>query len=844
MQTIGKLKPKRNLAQPKIFSPQLSLTASRMCMPVVSSKAAFNEGREIIKEAWHLVEEAKNNVIFDPKHRDAVLVVGNTGTGKSTLVQFIAGDMSMMSVVEYPERSGNLIIQDEDGKISKPGEESTSKTLYPELVVSTKKDIAFYDCPGFKDSRGTAVDLAGAYMTKMVFENLENIKVHITVEWETAIGQNGRGSPFIEAIERVGEFIRDAEKFKGGFSMVATKVPKVTREDDDGNDIVVPDENLIQSVGDFIVKNMIPDVKKKFEDEKNEKKKKNLGNALVVFTALSKSTNGKYSRIGLFRKPQKTGSLDRSPLMKKSRDGILNAIKTETDFMAVSTDDFGMSIADKTKLDMRNISDELNADITKHIKEIGASINADVDTRMRTSGDWTDLVASLSEVLQVVTANANRLKELQKFTIDFVDELQFDLTTVDIDISPNKFQAVKDDISYLDFLEAMLEVNLGTVPHTSLDDSVTLITHAVAWYQILYQTLEALSAAYIQEDPTKYNVADLNDWGTTGKPQGLRVSAQTFEKFAKLLKIEILVISGFKLNEERMNELNSVIKLTLATVVDFTIDADGTLLAQGPFIRLSKVLAEYKKSEEKVKAFNVNGSCAVYIDTPTFAAPGRHMVIAAPKWHVIGTPSIILDGKNGESKSSSAEPGKGENPGENGVPGGAGLPAGHFLGVADEVLNAKLLTVSAIGGNGGKGQDGGKGGNGSEGRDASMPSDKWTEKPYGTEGKDWVQLSYNDAWKLVYVLYEWRFHIFNGKAATDGKNGGDGGIGGFAGIGGSVNLSIFAGTDAWPTVHECDGEIGSKGGECSPFHVLLKFLISFFFKLAVRAAIERDTGTK
>ncbi|KAG4079634.1 hypothetical protein HA402_010414 [Bradysia odoriphaga] len=430
---------------------------------------------------------------------------------------------------------------------------------------------------------------------------------------------------------------------------------------------------------------------------------------------------------------------------------------------------------------------------------------------MRTSEDWTDLIASLTEVRQVVGANAERLKKLDKFTIDFVNAMQLDFRSVDIDISAIKFQTLKDDVSYLNFLEAMLEENVGTVPHTALDESVTLITNAVAWYQIIYQFLEALSADYIQEDTTKYNVANLDDWGKTGKPQGLRVSAQTFERFAKLLKIETLVISGFKLSEERMNELNSVVKLTLATAAKIEVESDGTLLAQGPFVRLSEVLEQYKKNEGKVKVFNVNASCAVYIDMPNFTAPGRHMVIAAPKWYIIGAPSIHLDGKHGKSESNSAEPGKGETPGEDGVPGGAGQPAGHFLGVVDEVVNAKQLTISANGGNGGKGQDGGKGGNGSKGYDASHPSDKWTKKPYGTRGVDWEQVSYYEKWKIVYWFYEWRFDIFNSKKATDGKNGGDGGIGGFAGKCGSINLSIFSGTNSWPIVRNSDGQVGNKG---------------------------------
>jgi len=723
----------RKFNGPKMFNDQETSEAGMEFLEAATAQRS-TQGQKIIDDAFELV--GGSPIEFNPNFRDIHLVVGNTGTGKSALVQFIAGDISKLESVRDPPITGRFIIQGND-KISKAGSNTESKTLFPDLVINTTRELAFYDCPGFKDSRGTAVDMAASYMTKKVFSHSHKIKLVICVEYEVATGSAGRAADFLIAIKHVGEFIHDTEKFISCFSMVATKVPK--EDDDDGEPFT--DEAIITNLGNFIGNDMLGLTKRNLKEAKTERERKILKNSLAVFTGLSsKGADGKYNRIGIFRRPDKKGPLDKVPRMVKCRKGILTAIQEGTQFAAAAKADFGFSVADATKLEMGAIATDVNATIEKEMKGIGEAIRKQVVEHMRTSVDWSDLRDYFHSLKNTLTKVAEKLKVGPKLTVDFIDQLKMTFRTPEMRIHfpPERFRALTKQVGYLDFLETMLGKSLGVLPGSAFDSAVSRLREAIAWYNILYSVYENLATDSIQENRTKYNVASLDDWGRSGRPQGLQISRKTIAQFLSLLKINQDPLESLDLNEERTNELNSVIQLTLAYKANVEVDKSGVLEACGSFIRLSKVMEEYSKNELKKKTISIHASCKVFIDVEEAKAPGVHMLIASPKWEVKGKSTIILAGNKGEANGGIAPDGKGETVGENGAPGGPAQHGGHFVGIAAEVSNFSQLTIKADGGEGGRGQKGGKGGNGTKGIDASHPSNKWIGKPDGVENKDYI----------------------------------------------------------------------------------------------------------
>ena len=76
-----------------------------------------------------------------------MIVIGDTGVGKSTLLAFLSGSPL---TVNYEKLKATL--ECPDNCQIKIGHEKLSETSIPNKVLID--DIAFYDCPGFRDNKG------------------------------------------------------------------------------------------------------------------------------------------------------------------------------------------------------------------------------------------------------------------------------------------------------------------------------------------------------------------------------------------------------------------------------------------------------------------------------------------------------------------------------------------------------------------------------------------------------------------------------------------------------------------------------------------------------------------
>ena len=88
---------------------------------------------------------------------EPVLFIGNTGSGKSTTVNFLAGAKMMRDDQDHYELKFK---QDGFAKIGHSS--STSQTLRAEMIKPDGSSMIFVDCPGFQDSRGFEFDVAHA----------------------------------------------------------------------------------------------------------------------------------------------------------------------------------------------------------------------------------------------------------------------------------------------------------------------------------------------------------------------------------------------------------------------------------------------------------------------------------------------------------------------------------------------------------------------------------------------------------------------------------------------------------------------------------------------------------
>ncbi|MDR2781410.1 MAG: hypothetical protein LBB21_03055 [Holosporaceae bacterium] len=146
-----------------------------------------------------------------------VLLVGSTGSGKSTLVHLLA-DIPL--IVRKDSMSGGLCLVPEKELFAvAPGPDSVTTTPG---FWSDRKGVVYCDCPGFDDSRGSDQEIINAFATDQLLTELSRVKILLV----TAVSEimAGRGHMFKEQLRRLTCLIPDIKQLQIGSALVITKI--------------------------------------------------------------------------------------------------------------------------------------------------------------------------------------------------------------------------------------------------------------------------------------------------------------------------------------------------------------------------------------------------------------------------------------------------------------------------------------------------------------------------------------------------------------------------------------------------------------------------------------------
>ena len=200
------------------------------------------------------------DLINSSKNKDIVVFLGNTGAGKSTLINYLSNkDLEVGKynkiVLKNPSDSSALAI----------GGTRDSVTLLPRLV--SVGELLLYDLPGFGDTRGTAINLVNASFIKGIIENANSTKLVFVVGADQVTSD--RGKSFQILLDAAQRLIPGEQLFN--FSALI-----VTKSDQDEEDLFSYLEETIdteEAIGNLIRKENItqmstPRIKKINEDER------------------------------------------------------------------------------------------------------------------------------------------------------------------------------------------------------------------------------------------------------------------------------------------------------------------------------------------------------------------------------------------------------------------------------------------------------------------------------------------------------------------------------------------------------------------------------------------------
>lgn len=560
--------------------------------------------------------------------------------------------------------------------------------------------VKWYNIPSFSESRNVSTEVATTFFTKQLIESAQSVKLVFVIDHASL-----QTTDIVKLAQEASTLLKHIDHYKLSISLVATKVKEFT-EMDNGQHQPTPDDVIISSIGNYLHKLVVELHTSEGRDSSTEK-------CIAFLETLLQSSEGVYSRIGIFRRPEKAGLLSEMPSMVQGRASIRKIVLENTEYAKIRSDDFGHTLSDSYRGQVVDLAQQISQNISGTVRKLGNVIENHFKSMSSNTEDFTELLHEFSRAeyaLLQLKSNANlKVKELLLLITEIGSELEIPF---DIDDLKN----IMNQQKYLEFLEIVSVKKLPVSSNdwiTQLNPCLTYVAEGKRWLLFLTEMYDDLSSYGVQSDVTRYNVGNVSDWGERDKPQGIKVDQNNFDIFLQKQK-NYTAVQGLMASPYRLNTVNLVLRSTLSDKVthkcEFCTSGDSNncaLTVQGHFVKTSGISLNYCKS--KIRVLNVFALDTIFVDKDLILVGiDLEATFIAPKWNISGEREIALHGSTGPDTPGKAESGSPIKP--DGIPGKPGLPGyngGRVLAIYQKFESDARLTISADGGTGGKGQEGG-----------------------------------------------------------------------------------------------------------------------------------------
>ena len=162
-------------------------------------------GSIVYQDLIEFINEGKLKMSTLGCQKKAIMVLGLTGVGKSTLVNYL-NDIPLKctrinSVWRLDLANANVTLQAACGfKIG----HKNSETLYPSACTPDGKQVTYIDNPGFQDNRGFEIEIGNSFFREEIIRQVEHLKFLVLLNHADVID---RRVQFFDTVKRFSDFL-------------------------------------------------------------------------------------------------------------------------------------------------------------------------------------------------------------------------------------------------------------------------------------------------------------------------------------------------------------------------------------------------------------------------------------------------------------------------------------------------------------------------------------------------------------------------------------------------------------------------------------------------------------
>ena len=285
-------------------------------------------------------------------------------------------------------------------------------------------------------------------------------------------------------------------------AMVVTKVENQYKKEGKSL-ILISDEDIIQNISNFL-RNVSQEFQIKQSSFNMSDPEYEFYRRVVKFINISlrqdKSKN--FVKIGIFRRLDEAGSIENIDLLQNNKKKLRNIIHKNTYYSAVSEDDFDYTISADSYINLNDLVQTINNDITLCMSEISTKMQTNFmlieNNKLNIEKLWEQMNMGyeiMSAYIQEMTTNSYEISEFLTRTIRHLGGLQYRLP-------PKYFKRVYNNEKYLLFIKQFnhRQNNHSRIWAYELNNLKNYFKISKEWYDFLIDLEIVLSSYEIQRD--------------------------------------------------------------------------------------------------------------------------------------------------------------------------------------------------------------------------------------------------------------------------------------------------------------------------------------------------------